>query len=68
MTKIDSALCRIAGSREFESICKTVLGHESGDPGEQFNEKTEGQKSRETVPLILSINNIGTSQLSWPLD
>jgi hypothetical protein len=28
--------------REFESICKTVLAHESGDPGVQFNEKTEG--------------------------
>jgi hypothetical protein len=38
--------------REFESICKTVLAHESGDPGVQFNEKTEGKKSRETVPLM----------------
>jgi hypothetical protein len=37
--------------REFESIGKTVLAHESGDPGLQFNEKTEGRKSRETVPL-----------------
>jgi hypothetical protein len=37
--------------REFESICKTVLAHESGDPGAQFNEKTEGRKSRETVSL-----------------
>jgi hypothetical protein len=36
---------------EFESICKTVLAHETGDPGVQFNEKTESQKSRETVPL-----------------
>jgi hypothetical protein len=27
--------------REFESICKTILAHE----------KTEGRKSRETVPL-----------------
>jgi hypothetical protein len=34
------------------SICKTVLAHESGDPGVQLNEKkTEGRKSRETVPL-----------------
>jgi hypothetical protein len=32
-------------------ICKTVLAHESGDPGVQFNEKTEGRKSRDTVPL-----------------
>jgi hypothetical protein len=82
----DSLLCGIARSRfsalnlieylrEFESICKTVLGHESGDPGVQFNEKirgskilwycpfnqgprtdvllqkTEGWKSRNTVPL-----------------
>jgi hypothetical protein len=38
---------------EFESICKTVLAHESGDPGVQFNEKkTEGRKFCETVPLI----------------
>jgi hypothetical protein len=36
----------------FESICKTVLAHESGDPGVQFNEKTEGRKSRKTVPLM----------------
>jgi hypothetical protein len=38
--------------REFESICKTVLAHESGDPGVQFNEKNEGRKSRDTVSLI----------------
>jgi hypothetical protein len=25
--------------RELESICKTVLAHESEDPGVQFNEK-----------------------------
>jgi hypothetical protein len=37
--------------REFESICKIVLTHESGGPGVQFNEKTEGRNSRETVPL-----------------
>jgi hypothetical protein len=30
--------------REFESICKTVLAHESGDPGVQFNEKNRGSK------------------------
>jgi hypothetical protein len=59
---VDSALCGIARSRfsssnlieylrEFESICKTVLAHESGDPGVQFNETTEGRKSRATVPL-----------------
>jgi hypothetical protein len=48
----DSALRGIAQSRfsssnlieclrEFESICKTVIAHESGGPGVQFNEKTE---------------------------
>jgi hypothetical protein len=26
-------------SPRFESICKTVLAHESGDPGVQFHEK-----------------------------
>jgi hypothetical protein len=41
--------------REFESIFKTALAHESGNPGVPvpFNEKTKGRKSRETVPLIL---------------
>jgi hypothetical protein len=37
--------------REFESIYKTVLAHESGDPGVQFNDKNEGRKSRDTAPL-----------------
>jgi hypothetical protein len=41
--------------RELESICKPVLAHESGDPGVQFNEKTEGPKSRQTVPLRWSV-------------
>jgi hypothetical protein len=60
---IDSALCGIARSqffssnlieylREYESILKTALAHESGDPGVAFNEKTKGRKSRETVSLI----------------
>jgi hypothetical protein len=40
--------------REFESICKTVLAHESGDPGVQFAEKPQRSKSRETVPLTQS--------------
>jgi hypothetical protein len=41
--------------REFKStgICKTVLTHESGDPGVQFNEKTEGKKYLDTVPLTV---------------
>jgi hypothetical protein len=39
--------------REFASMCKTVLAHESGDPCAQYNEKSKGWKSRETVPLTL---------------
>jgi hypothetical protein len=34
-------------------MCKTVLAHESGDPCAQYNEKSKGRKSRETVPLTL---------------
>jgi hypothetical protein len=30
---------------------QNLLAHESGDPGVQFNEKPEGRKSRETLPL-----------------
>jgi hypothetical protein len=41
---------------EIEFTCKTVLAHESGDPGVQFNEKTEARKSRETVPLSIILN------------
>jgi hypothetical protein len=39
--------------REYEFIFKTALAHESGDPAVLFclPKKTEGQKSRETVPL-----------------
>jgi hypothetical protein len=32
----------------------TSLAHEAEHPGVTFNEKTEGQKSRYTVPLILT--------------
>jgi hypothetical protein len=42
---------RIEILREFESLFKTALAHESGHPGVPFNEKTEGRKSRYTVPL-----------------
>jgi hypothetical protein len=34
------------------------LAHESGDPGVQFNEKTEVRKSRDTVPLNVVHNEI----------
>jgi hypothetical protein len=36
---------------EYEFIFKTALAHASWDPGVLFAEKTEGRKSRETVPL-----------------
>jgi hypothetical protein len=73
--KINSALCGIAPSqffssnliedlREIKSICKTILAHESGDPGVQLNEKTEGQKSRDAVPLI-AIYHVIRIRLSW---
>jgi hypothetical protein len=43
--------------REYESIFENTLAHESVDPGVQFHEKkTRGQKSRETVPLIIQLN------------
>jgi hypothetical protein len=59
---VDSPLCGIARSRvsssnlieylrEVESICKTVLAHESGDPGVQFNEKNRGSKISGVCPL-----------------
>jgi hypothetical protein len=48
--------------REFEYICKTVLAHESWDPGVQVNEKTEGGKSCETVPLNTSANTSRTTR------
>jgi hypothetical protein len=37
--------------REFESICKTVLAHESGDPGVQFNEKKPRVENLVTLSL-----------------
>jgi hypothetical protein len=43
---------RIELLREFESIFKISLAHESGDPGVPFNEKTKDRKSHENVPLI----------------
>jgi hypothetical protein len=60
--KLNSPLCSIewgqfmASNRiellhEFESIFKTDLDQESGDPGLLFKEKTKGRKSHETIPL-----------------
>jgi hypothetical protein len=37
--------------REFKSIFETALARESGEPGVLYAEKTEGRKSRESVPL-----------------
>jgi hypothetical protein len=38
--------------RECEFIFETALAHESGGPWVLIDEKTEGRKSRDTVPLI----------------
>jgi hypothetical protein len=40
--------------RQFESVFKTALAHLSGDPGVPLKEKSEGQKSGETVPLKIA--------------
>jgi hypothetical protein len=37
---------------DFEAICKTALARESGPPGDCLIKKSEGRKSRDTVPLI----------------
>jgi hypothetical protein len=37
--------------REYDFIFETALAHESGDPGVLILKKTEGRKSRDTVPL-----------------
>jgi hypothetical protein len=42
--------------RQYEFIFKTAFAHESGDPG-GLPKKTEGRKSRETVPLMFYISN-----------
>jgi hypothetical protein len=39
--------------REFESLCKTVLAHESGDSGVLFNEKNRGLKISWDSPFKL---------------
>jgi hypothetical protein len=41
---------------KIELIFKMALAHESGDPGVLFAEKTEGRKSRETVPLKVHLS------------
>jgi hypothetical protein len=41
--------------REYEFIFETALDHESGGPGVLIDEKTEGRKSRDTVPLRAQI-------------
>jgi hypothetical protein len=43
--------------REYEFTFKAALAHEPGDPGVLFDEKTEGRKSCETVPLN-TVNNL----------
>jgi hypothetical protein len=39
---------------EYEAEFKKALARESGAQGVLFDEKTEGRKSRETVPLNVS--------------
>jgi hypothetical protein len=46
-------------SLRIRSIFKTAIAHESVDPGELFDEKTRGLKSRETVPLSWLYINLG---------
>jgi hypothetical protein len=48
---VDEYLC------EYESKFETAVVHESVDPGVIFDEKTRGQKSRETVPLTTTSGN-----------
>jgi hypothetical protein len=43
---------------EYEAICKTALGRESGPWWGLFDEKSEGRKSRDTVPLSSWENRI----------
>jgi hypothetical protein len=45
---------RITPWNEF--IFETPLAHESGGPGELIDEKTEGRKSRDTLPLTCKLN------------
>jgi hypothetical protein len=48
----DSVLCCIARNQHiFATICRTILTRWSVTQVGLINEKTEGQKSRETVPL-----------------
>jgi hypothetical protein len=54
---------RIELLREFESVFKTALAHESKDPGVPFNEKTEGRKSREAAPLIVLFDELSVAGL-----
>jgi hypothetical protein len=44
--------------REYEFTFETALVHESGGPGVLIDEKTEGRKSRETVPLTNGLEGI----------
>jgi hypothetical protein len=41
---------------KYEFIFKTALAHESWGPGVLIDEKTEGRKSRDTVPLNKNFN------------
>jgi hypothetical protein len=45
--------------RKYESIFETASACNPGDPGVLFAEKTEGRKSRDTVPLT------GLNRIKW---
>jgi hypothetical protein len=42
---------------EYEAICETALGRESGPSGGLFDEKTAGRKSHAIVPLKSIFHN-----------
>ncbi len=42
---------------EFETELKNILGHESGAQYVRLMEKSRGQKSRATVPLMSDVDN-----------
>jgi hypothetical protein len=54
---------RIELVREFESVFKTALAHESGDQGVLFNEKNQGSKISWDCPFNQVLNDNGQTIL-----
>jgi hypothetical protein len=48
---------------EFEAEFKKALARESGAQGVLFDEKTEGRKSRDTIPLRLPKLNVVVNKM-----